>query len=219
MIAIINYGAGNLRSVQKTFKFIGEYSRIIESPEQIKETDRIVLPGVGAFGSAMNKLKKAGFINVLKKWIWQDRPLLGICLGMQILFEKSEESESFSGLKILKGRFKKFKKGKIPQIGWNQLKIEKKSGFFKGIEDNTYFYFVHSYYIDYSGVLEKNSFPRENTNFSKYKNDKDIISTTTDYFCEYISSIEFGNILAVQFHPEKSGDAGIKLLKNWVKKC
>lgn len=203
MITIVNYGAGNLKSVKKAFNFLGEKTQIIDSPDKLDRATKIVLPGVGAFGSAIKNLKQNNLFMPIKKWLDENKPLLGICLGMQLLFEESEEAPGVKGFGLLKGRFKKFTKGKTPQIGWNQVKFSSNSRFFEGIKNKSYFYFVHSFYI------QKNSF---------LKNNKTLCSNTF-YYIDYISAIEHENMFGVQFHPEKSGQIGVKLLQNWVSKC
>jgi len=199
MIAILDYGAGNLHSVKKALDFIGAESRVVSSPEDFDRVDRMIFPGVGAFGAAIKKIKTCGLFPVVVDWIKEDRPFLGICLGMQLLMESSSESESSMGFDLFKGRCERFQKGKVPQIGWNQVEQKKRSKLLRDIKDDTYFYFVHSYYVKPA--------------------DSRIVSATTDYFGAYASIIEKGNIHAVQFHPEKSGKPGLKLLENWVKRC
>jgi len=199
MIAIINYGAGNLLSVQKAFDYLGEKSNIISSATDFKNYNRIVLPGVGAFGSAVDQLKKAALYDSIVDWIHEDKPFLGICLGVQLLMEESLESIGARGLSIFSGNCLPFKEGKVPQIGWNNISIKQEIPLLDGIKDGSYFYFLHSYYI-----------APENSS---------IITATTEYGVSYPSIIGKGNIHAVQFHPEKSGDVGIRLLKNWIQSC
>jgi glutamine amidotransferase len=199
MIAIIDYGAGNLHSVKKAFDYLKEETIIASQPEDLKESDKIVLPGVGAFGPAIEKLIKTGFYEITYKWLSENKPFLGICLGMQMLFEESEESSGTKGFGIFKGICSRFKKGKVPQIGWNRIKIAKDSPLLEGIKEESFFYFLHGYYAEVEN--------------------KEIVTATTDYFITYSSMIEKGNIFAVQFHPEKSGEIGLKMLSNWVKKC
>jgi imidazole glycerol-phosphate synthase subunit HisH len=191
MIAIIDYGSGNLKSVKKAFEKIGIDTIITNKKKEIEKADKIVLPGVGSFGFIMKKLKNKDLEKSIKKAIKNGKPYLGICLGMQILFEESEESPGVKGLGILKGKVKKFKKGKVPQIGWN--KIIPKNKIFK----NDFFYFVNSFYV--------------------IPSDKKIIASTTKYFQNFASAIKYKNITAVQFHPEKSGKAGLKFLDRWIK--
>lgn len=199
MITIIDYGAGNLRSVKKAFDYIGVRSRIISRAQDFKVSDRVVLPGVGAFGAAVKKLELSGFFPILRGFLKSEGIFLGICLGMQLLMETSEEAYKIEGLKTLRGTCKRFTVGKVPQIGWNQVRVKKESVLFKGIKDNSFFYFNHGYFVS--------------------SDNPDIVAATTDYFINFPSIIESGNIYAVQFHPEKSGDTGLMLLKNWVEKC
>ncbi|MDZ7260646.1 MAG: imidazole glycerol phosphate synthase subunit HisH, partial [candidate division KSB1 bacterium] len=167
--------------------------------EELTGVEKIVLPGVGAFGAAMEKLKESGFYESVREWLLSNKPFLGICLGMQLLFEESLESEGIKGLGLFRGKCLRFQKGKVPQIGWNQIKIERHSRLLEGIEDGSFFYFLHGYY-----VAPKNG---------------DIVVATTDYGITYPSILEKGHIFAVQFHPEKSGEKGLRLLQNWVKLC
>jgi len=196
MIAIIDYGAGNLKSVTNALDFLKVKYKVTDKKEDIEKADKIIFPGVGSFGDCIQSLKDKGLINVLKEEIGK-KPYLGICLGLQVLFEGSEESKGVKGLSIFKGKCKKFNdKLKVPQIGWNSVKIVKENKLLKGIKDNSYFYLVHSYYAD----------PK----------DKEIISTLTDYGIEYCSGIVKDNIFAFQFHPERSGEIGLKILENFV---
>ncbi len=199
MIAIIDYGAGNLRSVKKAFNYLKKDSIIATELKDLKRADKIVLPGVGAFGPAIEKMKESGFYDVTYDWLSKNKPFLGICLGMQMLFEESAESKDTRGFGIFKGKCPRFKKGKVPQMGWNQVKIKKESPLLKGIKDKSFFYFLHGYYVEVK--------------------DTDIIRGTTDYFITYTSMIEKGNIFGVQFHPEKSGEIGLKMLNNWAETC
>ncbi|MDD5686955.1 MAG: imidazole glycerol phosphate synthase subunit HisH [Elusimicrobia bacterium] len=201
MIAIVDYGMGNLRSVQKAFEFINRKAVITADKNKILKSSLVVLPGVGSFSAAITNLKKLKLIETIYKVINNNKPFLGLCLGLQILFERSEEGNC-KGLGIFKGEVKKFsfKSGlKIPHMGWNNIKHKKQeagSKIFKGIEDNSYFYFVHSYYV-------------------KPKEEK-IVATTTNYGVNFASSIFYKNIFATQFHPEKSQKKGLLLLKNYV---
>ena len=199
MIAIVDYGAGNLRSVRKAFNHLKVKNIIATGADDLNGVKGIVLPGVGAFGKAMRKLKENNFYEGIKNCISAGTPFLGICLGMQMLFEESTESENVIGFGIFRGKCERFKKGKVPQIGWNQINIVKESPLLEGIPDETFFYFLHGYYV-------------------KAKN-PDIITAKTDYFVEYTSIIEKGNIFGVQFHPEKSGKMGLQMLRNWVELC
>lgn len=198
MIGIIDYGAGNLLSVQKAFDFLGVDTAIVRSVDDLTLITKMVLPGVGAFESAVNGLHSAKLFHPIKNWLQKNKPFLGICLGMQILFEKSEESENVKGFSIFKGSCTQFKQVKVPQIGWNTVNVVNPSKIFEGIKTYSFFYFLHGYFV---------STP------------DDIVMGTTEYGVEYPSVIEYKNICAVQFHPEKSGNTGVRLLKNWVMTC
>lgn len=196
MIVIIDYGVGNLASVKNALDKLGAKGVISNNPEIIKKAKALILPGVGAAGQGMKNLKKLGLNKIIVEEIKKGKPFLGICLGMQLLFEKSEEG-NVKCLGILKGSVKKFKKmKKIPQIGWNQLKVTKKIKFLEGIDDN-YFYYVNSYYC-----LPK---------------DKEVTVGTTSYGEEFVGVVAKDNVFGVQFHPEKSGPVGFGLLENFVK--
>lgn len=199
MIAIIDYGAGNLQSVKKALDFIGAESVIIDNPETINACDKILLPGVGSFGDAMDSMNKKGLVETVKQNALSGKAFLGICLGLQLLFEESEESPGVQGLGIFKGKIRKFPSGmglKIPHIGWNSLEIKQKDTLFKGIPENSYVYFVHSYYLE-----------AENSND---------VATVTNYGIDFHSAVGKGNIFATQFHPEKSGDVGLQILRNFA---
>lgn len=199
MIAIIDYGAGNIKSVEKAFDFLGTKTILTADKDIILNSDKVVLPGVGAFGDAMELLNASGLSDTIKEVVKNQIPLLGICLGMQMMFEKSEEGVSTPGLGIFKGEIKRFKETegyKIPHIGWNEIKINKDSRLFNGISENPFVYFVHSYYLD--------AF------------DKNIVAATCDYINTFDAGIESGNTFACQFHPEKSGSVGLKILKNFA---
>jgi imidazole glycerol phosphate synthase glutamine amidotransferase subunit len=199
MIVIIDYGAGNLLSIKKAFDYLGIASQVVANADALKTADKVVLPGVGAFGAAIKKLQASGFYETLRDYLQQNRPFLGICLGMHMLFEKSAEAAGVAGLHRFAGECLKFNRGKVPQIGWNQVAVKNSSAMFAGIPDQTFFYFIHGYYVQ-TGLTE-------------------IVTGRTDYHLNYVSAIESGNIWAVQFHPEKSGVNGLKLLKNWVQQC
>jgi glutamine amidotransferase len=199
MIAIIDYGAGNLHSVKKAFNHLKRESMIATEGDDLEKADRVVLPGVGAFGTAIEKLKETGFFDATMDWLSKDKPFLGICLGMQMLFEESLESENTKGFGIFKGKCPRFKKGKVPQTGWNQINIIKNSPLLKGIPNKSFFYFLHGYYVE----VENN----------------EIVTATTDYFITYTSMVEKENVSGVQFHPEKSGGMGLKMLSNWLETC
>lgn len=199
MIAIIDYGAGNLQSVSKALKFIGCDSVVTNDKEFLRDAEKVVLPGVGSFGDAMDSLKKSGLEQPIFDFIDSGRPFLGICLGMQMLFEESEESPGVSGLGILKGKIRRIpvKNGlKVPHIGWNSLEIRKQDGIFRGISPNPYVYFVHSYYLQ--------------------AQDSEIVSSQTEYGVPIDASVQYKNIHAAQFHPEKSGKVGLGLLRNFA---
>jgi len=198
MIAIIDYDAGNLKSVEKALLFLGEDAKITSDAEEILSADKIILPGVGAFGDAMEKLNTRGLSEVIREAVKRKIPLLGICLGLQLLFEASEESPGVDGLSVLKGKIKRIpdKEGfKVPHIGWNSLKINPESKLFADIPEDSYVYFVHSYYL---------------------AAEEPIVAATTDYVVDIHAAVEKGHIFACQFHPEKSGDIGLKLLKNFA---
>ncbi len=199
MIAIIDYDAGNLKSVEKALKYLGENTIITRDRDEILNADKVILPGVGSFGNAMEKLKSYNLVDTIKEVALSKKPFLGICLGLQLFFESSEESEGVPGLGILKGKIVRIPdcEGlKIPHMGWNSLNIKPESKLFKGIENNAYVYFVHSYYL----VAEN----------------KNEVAATTNYSTLIHASVEKENIYACQFHPEKSGDVGLKILKNFA---
>jgi len=193
MITIIDYEAGNLKSICNMLNFLGQEYRISSDKKEIETAERIIFPGQGHFAQAKANLEKKGLIEPIKSAIANDAHFLGICLGLQILFETSEEAPGVEGLGIIKGEVKKFTLGKIPQIGWNQIKTTENNSYLK----DDYFYFVNSYYV----VPE----------------DKNIISSTCDYNMEFAASIERKNLVAIQFHPEKSSEAGVKFFKKWLK--
>ena len=201
MIAIINYGAGNLFSVEKAFSALGADVRVSSTASDILSADKIVLPGVGAFGDCMDQLNASGLIAAIREGVARGIPLLGICVGLQILFEGSEESSGVEGLGLLQGRVSRIAAPheKIPHMGWNALNMaenHREKGLFAGIPQDSYAYFVHSYH-----ALPK---------------DRAIISSTCFYGEEITASISAGNIMATQFHPEKSGDIGLKIIHNFV---
>ncbi len=197
MIGIIDYQAGNLQSVEKALAFLGAGCRMVAEPKGLTGCDKILLPGVGAFGAAMDNLRRSGLAQHILAWLKSDRPFLGICLGMQMLFDSSDEDPRTSGFGFLAGSCHGFERGKVPQIGWNRIRPVKKSGLLAGLPEQPYFYFLHSYYVS--------------------PQDRSIVSGVTDYGLEYPSQIEQGRVCGVQFHPEKSGDAGIGLLRNWIR--
>ncbi|MCD8230724.1 MAG: imidazole glycerol phosphate synthase subunit HisH [Clostridiales bacterium] len=198
MIAIIDYDAGNLKSVQKALAFLGEEGVITRDPEEILSADKVILPGVGAFGDAMENLKRLGLVPVIREVADRQIPFLGICLGLQLLFESSEESPGAEGLGILKGKILRIpdQEGlKIPHIGWNSLKLEHNGRLFSGLPEEPYVYFVHSYYLQ--------------------AEDEQIVKASTEYSAHIHASVEEGKVFACQFHPEKSGAVGLKILRNF----
>ncbi|RKD32926.1 imidazole glycerol phosphate synthase subunit HisH [Thermohalobacter berrensis] len=193
MIAIIDYGVGNLKSVYKALLKLGYNSKITDNPNEIDDAKGIILPGVGAFRDAIYSLRNKGLISTIKRNVNNDKPLLGICLGMQLLFEKSFEDGEYEGLGILKGEVVKFKKGMVvPHMGWNTLEINKDSKIINYINDKDYVYFVHSYYV---------------------KAQEDDVVCWTQYGNEFPSIVQKDNVIGMQFHPEKSGNTGLALLK------
>ncbi len=200
MIAVIDYGMGNLRSVSKALEFVGADVKVTDKPGEIKDASGIVLPGVGAFKDAVRNLNERGLWNPVIDDVLKGKPFLGICLGLHLLFEKGFEFGETEGLGLIKGNVVKFQlpfKYKIPHMGWNQINIRKNIEFVADVRDGEFFYFVHSYYVQ----------PK----------DEDVVLTTTDYGTEFVSSVAKDNIVATQFHPEKSQKAGLKLLENFVK--
>lgn len=199
MTVIIDYGAGNIKSVEKALLSLGQEVVITDDADTILNAERIILPGVGAFGNAMAQLEKTGLDEVIREAVRRKIPFLGICLGLQLLFEKSDEALGVKGLGVLKGEVKKIpaKKGlKIPHMGWNSLDIRPGARLFKGIEGNPYVYFVHSYYL-------------------KAKRPEDVAARTW-YSVDVDASVESGNVFACQFHPEKSSHTGLQILKNFM---
>lgn len=199
MIAIIDYDAGNLKSVEKALLSLGQECVVTRDFKEIEQADKVILPGVGSFGQAMEQLKKFELDKVLKEIPDSGKPFLGICLGLQLLFERSEESEGVEGLGMLKGEILRIpdKEGlKIPHIGWNSLDLQGNGRLFAGLEEHPYVYFVHSYYLKAT--------------------EESIVKATTDYSVRIHASVEQGNIFACQFHPEKSGSVGLQILKNFA---
>ena len=204
MIAIIDYDAGNLRSVdirsvEKALQFLGQEVKITRDREEILGADKVVLPGVGSFGDAMGKLHQYGLVEVIRQVAEKKTPFLGICLGLQLLFERSDESPGVEGLGILKGEILRIPEGegrKIPHMGWNSLELRNQGRLFAGLSGEPYVYFVHSYYLK--------------------ARDEQIVKATTEYGVTIHASVEQDNIFACQFHPEKSSDTGLKILKNFV---
>ena len=198
MIAIVDYGRGNLQSVRNAFRKIGEKAVIAKTPEQVGKAGKVVFPGVGNFGEAMKQLREKKLDYAIEWAIEEGKPFLGICIGLQALFEESAESPDSEGLKVLQGTVEKFEGNglKVPQIGWNQVEKAKESALLEDVPDKSFFYFVHGYYAK--------------------PFDKDIVSGETDYGGKYCSAVEKDNVFAVQFHPEKSGTAGLKVLENFA---
>lgn len=198
-IGIINYGVGNLKSVKNSLDYLNIPNTIIENPQEINNFDKLILPGVGAFGAAMEKLNKLGFTTKIKAFAKQSKPILGICLGMQLLFEEGLEYGRHKGLGLIKGQVLPFKSRvdnlPIPLIGWNSITKNNESPLLKNIDDNSCFYFVHSFYCE----------PKE----------KSIIVANANYGIEFPAIIHKKNILGCQFHPEKSQSAGLQILKNF----
>ena len=199
MIAIIDYDAGNLRSVEKALDALGEQPVISRDEKTILSADRVILPGVGSFGDAMGKLRQYGLVDVIHRVTDQGTPFLGICLGLQLLFERSDEAPGVEGLGVLKGDILKLpdKEGyKIPHMGWNSLDFPREGRLFKGLGEHPYVYFVHSYYLKAA--------------------EEEIVTATADYTTTIHASVEKDNVFACQFHPEKSSDVGLQILKNFV---
>ena len=199
MIAIIDYGAGNLHSVKNALDFLNAESIVTGDSETILNADKVILPGVGAFGDAMKCLEKSGLVETVKAVAKSGKPLLGICLGLHLMFEESDETPGVKGLGIFKGKIVKIpeKDGlKIPHMGWNSLKIRPEAKLFHGIEDGAYVYFVHSYYLK--------------------AEDESVVAASTEYSTIIHASVERGNVFACQFHPEKSGKVGLAILKNFI---
>lgn len=200
MIAMIDYDAGNIKSVEKALQFLGEEVIITRNPEEILSADGVILPGVGSFGDAMGKLNSYGLVPVIKECVARRIPFLGICLGLQLLFESSEETPGVEGLSVLKGKILRIPAEpglKIPHIGWNNLKYPEKGRLFEGLKEDTYVYFVHSYYLQ--------------------AEDASIVKATTQYGSTTIhASVEQDRVFACQFHPEKSSDAGMQILRNFI---
>lgn len=201
MVSIIDYGAGNLMSVKKALDFIGAESEITADKDKIKNASHVILPGVGSFGDAMASMAERGLVDTVREAALSGKPFLGICLGLQLLFAESDESPAVSGLGVLDGKISLIPKNdglKVPHMGWNSVEIKQNSGIFKGISNGSYFYFVHSFYLNGANADE--------------------VAGTTQYGTEIQCAVEKGNLCATQFHPEKSGEIGLMLLKNFLAK-
>ncbi len=192
IIGIIDYGGGNIGSVRNSLKYLGYKSQVVRNSEHMEKVDKLIIPGVGEFSSAVGEIKKIGIFDAIGDWIDDGNPFLGICLGYQMLFEKSEESPGTMGLGIIEGEVKRFRKGKVPHIGWNWVEASSNS-----LIESGYYYFVNSYYPEPS-----------NGNYT--------IGTTENAGTVFASAIEFDNAIGVQFHPEKSGMLGLRFLKRWL---
>lgn len=199
MIAILDYDAGNIKSVEKAVQLLGQEVTITRDRREVLNADKVILPGVGAFGDAMGKIRQYGLYEVIHEVVEQGTPFLGICLGLQLLFERSEESPGVEGLGILKGEILRIPDTpglKIPHMGWNSLEFRNNGRLFENLPEESYVYFVHSYYLRAA--------------------DEKIVTAVTEYGTQIHASVEQGNVFACQFHPEKSSDAGIQILKNFV---
>lgn len=199
MIAIIDYDAGNLKSVEKALQHLGQECMITGNAEEILSADKVILPGVGSFGDAMSNIRRLGLEDVIKEVARKGTPFLGICLGLQLLFESSDETPGVEGLGILKGKIVRIpdKEGlKIPHVGWNSLHLQNGGRLFEGLGEDPYVYFVHSYYLE--------------------AEEEQIVKATTDYSTCIHASVEQGNVFACQFHPEKSSTVGLKILENFA---
>jgi imidazole glycerol phosphate synthase glutamine amidotransferase subunit len=205
MIGVIDYGAGNLGSVMNALRRLAIPARFAAGPDELSLAaspfDRIIFPGDGHFATAMASLEQSGYAQAIREWIQADRPFLGICIGLQLLFESSEEAPPLDGrevrgLSVISGTVRRFPGRKVPQIGWNQTQARGDSGIFRGIPENSFFYYIHSYYADPA--------------------DDSVCAAEAEYYVRYCSAVQRGALAAVQFHPEKSGATGLKLLENWV---
>lgn len=200
MIAIIDYDAGNIRSVEKAMHYLGQEVEITREKDRILRAEKVILPGVGSFGDAMGKIRQYGLEDVIRQVVQKQTPFLGICLGLQLLFEESEESPGVKGLGLLKGKIRKIPGGnglKIPHMGWNTLELKGNGRLFRGLPPEPYVYFVHSYYLE--------------------AQDRDIVKAETSYGTRIDASVEKGQVFACQFHPEKSSSIGLAILENFVK--
>ena len=201
MIAVIDYDAGNMKSVEKALDFLKAEYIVTSDAQELRRADKLILPGVGAFGDAMDALDRFGLTEEIKSLVKAGKPILGICLGMQLMFDSSEESPGVKGLSLLPGKIVKFSPDfglKIPQIGWNSLDFPKQSKLFQDIPEGSYVYFVHSYYLQ--------------------ADRPEIVAATCEYGNHVHASVEWENIYACQFHPEKSSDVGLQILKNYIER-
>lgn len=199
MIAIIDYDAGNIKSVEKALTALGKTAVITKDKDTILHAEKVILPGVGAFGKAMERIRSYGLDTLIQEVVARDTPFLGICLGLQLLFDSSEEAPGIPGLGILRGKIQKIPDNagwKVPQIGWNALTFPNSGRLFQGIVEGAYVYFVHSYYLQ--------------------AKDPGIVTATTEYVVNIHASVEKGNVFACQFHPEKSSEVGLQILRNFV---
>ena len=199
MIAIIDYDAGNIKSVEKALQYLGEEVIITREAEVILNADGVILPGVGAFGDAMDKLNRYGLTEVIHEYVETGKPFLGICLGLQLLFEESEESPGVRGLHLLDGKIVRIpaENGlKVPHIGWNDLSFPREGKLFRGLKEHSYVYFVHSFYLQ--------------------AEEEQVVTATAEYGVNIHASVEKGNVFACQFHPEKSSEVGMQILRNFI---
>lgn len=202
MIALIDYDAGNMKSVEKALQLLGQETVVTRDPDEIYRADGVILPGVGSFGDAMENLHRFGLVEVIRRVTEQGTPFLGICLGLQLLFESSEESPGVEGLGLLPGKILRIPAGegrKIPHMGWNDITFPHPGRLFAGVAEHSYVYFVHSYYLK--------------------AEDPSIVTAVTRYGTGIHASVEKGNLFACQFHPEKSSDVGLQILKNFAAIC
>ncbi|MEN8906716.1 MAG: imidazole glycerol phosphate synthase subunit HisH [Clostridiales bacterium] len=198
MISIVDYGMGNLKSVYKAFEYIGQKAKVTSDISEILKSEAVILPGVGAFGDSMENLNRLNLTETIKEYIYTKKPFLGICMGLQLLFEESSESKNIKGLGIFKEKLVRFPKKmgyKVPHMGWNSIKIVKNSPLFKNIDNSSYVYFVHSYYV---------------------KGEFEYVCAESDYIVPIGAAVNKDNVFATQFHPEKSGEMGIEILRNFV---
>jgi imidazole glycerol phosphate synthase glutamine amidotransferase subunit len=201
LIGVLDYGAGNLGSVMNALKRLGADARFVAAPGELASCEntpyaKLLFPGDGHFGTTMESLEKSGYAEALRFWINEGRPFLGICIGLQVLFGASEEAPGVKGLGLIRGSVKRFPGRKVPQIGWNNTGARPGARLFRGLPENSFFYYIHSYYVE--------------------SEESGAVAATSGYYLEYCSAVERGNLAAVQFHPEKSGTAGLRLLENWL---